>query len=103
MVILKQFINYFAIRDRAGNTTVFFIIEKGKETVLVFSQGKVKVLWDAILFKCVIEWFNYCQYNTTQYNSLNVKLSNSQLNKLKSAIKNEAEVDIDSCIQFYYK
>ena len=28
----------------------------------------------------------------TQCNSLNVKLSNSQLNKLKSAIKNETEV-----------
>ena len=28
----------------------------------------------------------------TRYNSLNVKLSNSQLNKLKSAIKNETEV-----------
>ena len=28
----------------------------------------------------------------TQYNSLNVKLSNSQLNKFKSAIKNESEV-----------
>ena len=28
----------------------------------------------------------------TQYNSLNVKLLNSQLNKLKSAIKNETEV-----------
>ena len=28
----------------------------------------------------------------TQYNSLNVKLSNSQLNKLKSAIKDETEV-----------
>ena len=28
----------------------------------------------------------------TQYNSLNVKLSNSHLNKLKSAIKNESEV-----------
>ena len=28
----------------------------------------------------------------TQYNSLNVKLSNSQLNKLKSAIKNRTEV-----------
>ena len=27
-----------------------------------------------------------------QYNSLNVKLSNSQLNKLKSSIKNEADV-----------
>ena len=28
----------------------------------------------------------------TQYNSLNVKLSNSQLNKLKFAIKNETDV-----------
>ena len=28
----------------------------------------------------------------TQYNSLNVKLSDSQLNKLKSAIENETEV-----------
>ena len=28
----------------------------------------------------------------TQCNSLNVKLSNSQINKLKSAIKNETEV-----------
>ena len=28
----------------------------------------------------------------TQYNSLNVKLSNSQLNKFKSAIKNETDV-----------
>ena len=29
-----------------------------------------------------------------QYNRLNIKLSNSQLNKLKSAIKNETEVVI---------
>ena len=28
----------------------------------------------------------------TQYNNLNVKLSNSKLNKLKSGIKNETEV-----------
>ena len=28
----------------------------------------------------------------TQYNSLNVKLSNSQLDKLKSSIKNETDV-----------
>ena len=28
----------------------------------------------------------------TQYNSLNVKLSNSQLNKLKSAIKNKTDM-----------
>ena len=31
-------------------------------------------------------------YKMTQYNSLNVKLSSSQLNKLKSARKNETEV-----------
>ena len=31
-------------------------------------------------------------YKMTQYNSLNVNLSNSQLNKLKSAIKNETNV-----------
>ena len=30
----------------------------------------------------------------TQYNSLNIKLSNSELNKLKSAIKNETDVDL---------
>ena len=30
----------------------------------------------------------------TQYNSLNVKLSNSQLNKFKSAIKNETAVGL---------
>ena len=30
----------------------------------------------------------------TQYNRLNVKLSNSQLTKLKSAIKNETDVVI---------
>ena len=28
----------------------------------------------------------------TQYNSLNVKLSNSKLHKLKSAIKNETDL-----------
>ena len=31
----------------------------------------------------------------TQYNMLNVKLSNSLLNKLKSAIKNENEVTLN--------
>ena len=34
----------------------------------------------------------YDTYKMTQYNSLNVKLSNSQLNKLKSSIKNETDV-----------
>ena len=36
-----------------------------------------------------MELLNFYQYKMTQYNSLNVKLQNSQLNKLNSAIKNE--------------
>ena len=35
--------------------------------------------------------FNFYQYKMTQQNTLNVKPSNSQLNKFKSAIKNETE------------
>ena len=36
--------NITANLDRAGDTTVFFIIDEAKETVLDFSQGTVKVL-----------------------------------------------------------
>ena len=39
-----QQINFTANLDRAGNTTMFFIIEEAKETVLNFSQGTVKAL-----------------------------------------------------------
>ena len=39
-----QQINFTANLDRAGNTTIFFIIEEAKETVFDFSQGTVKVL-----------------------------------------------------------
>ena len=38
-----QQINFTANLDKAGNTTMFFIIEKAKETALDFSQGTVKV------------------------------------------------------------
>ena len=38
-------INITANLDRLWNTTMFFIIEEAKETVLDFSQGTVKVLW----------------------------------------------------------
>ena len=37
-------INITANLDRLWNTTMFFIIEEAKETVLDFSQGTVKVL-----------------------------------------------------------
>ena len=39
-----QQINFTANLDRAGNTTIFFIIEQEKETIFEFSQGTVKVL-----------------------------------------------------------
>ena len=39
-----QQINYTANLDRTGNTTMFSIVEKAKETVFDFSQGTVKVL-----------------------------------------------------------
>ena len=39
-----QQINFTADLDRDENTTIFFITEEVKETVLGFSQGTVKVL-----------------------------------------------------------
>ena len=39
-----QQINFTANLDRAGNTTMFFITEEAKETVLDFSQGTIEAL-----------------------------------------------------------
>ena len=39
-----QQINFTANLDRAGNTTIFFVIEEAKEIVFEFSQGIIKVL-----------------------------------------------------------
>ena len=39
-----QQINFTANLDRAGNTTIFFIIEEAKETIFEFSQGTAKFL-----------------------------------------------------------
>ena len=39
-----QKINFTANLDRTGNTTMFFIIEEAKESILDFSQRKVEVL-----------------------------------------------------------
>ena len=40
-----QQINFTTNLDRGGNTRIYFILEKAKETVLDFSQRTVKVLW----------------------------------------------------------
>ena len=39
-----QQINFRVNLDRAGNTSIYFILQEAKETVSDFSQGTVKVL-----------------------------------------------------------
>ena len=39
-----QQIDFTANLDRAGNTSLYFILEEAKETVFEFLQGTVKVL-----------------------------------------------------------
>ena len=54
-----QQINFTGNLERVGNTTMFFIIEQAKETVLDFLQGTVKVLcakYSLILIS--IKWHN---------------------------------------------
>ena len=36
-------INFTGNLDRPGNTTLFFFVEKAKETILAFPQGSLKV------------------------------------------------------------
>ena len=73
-----QQINFTANLGRTGNTTMFFIIEEAKETIFEFLQRTVKVLW---VWFCLLNLI-LVNIKMTEYNSLNVKLSNSQLNKL---------------------
>ena len=78
---IKQ-INFTPNLDRGGKTRIYFILKKQKKLSQTFRKELQRFC------ECnSIEWFNFYQYKTTQYNSLNVKQSNSQLNKLKSAIK----------------
>ena len=39
-----QQINFSGNLERAGSTTIFFLIEEAKETILDFSQGTVSIL-----------------------------------------------------------
>ena len=40
----NQQINFYGNLDWGGNTTMFYIIEEAKETILDFSQGTIKIL-----------------------------------------------------------
>ena len=52
----------------------------------LFKQRKIDIFKELSEF-CKSQY----QYKMTQYNTLNIKLSNSQLNKLKSRIKSVTE------------
>ena len=57
-------------------------MKKRKNAVLDFSQGTVKVFFFLFLLL----------YKLTQFNTLNIKLSNYQFTKLKSGTKYSTEV-----------
>ena len=50
--VIQQII-FTANLDRAGNTTIFFIIEEAKELIFEFSQGTVKVV-NTILLRFLV-------------------------------------------------
>ena len=84
-----QQLNFARNLERTGNKSIFFIIKEVKETIQDFSEGTVKVF---SLKYCILI------HNMTQYHSVNVKLSNSQLNKLKSARKDAAKCNSKTII-----
>ena len=86
-----QQINFTANLNRAGNTTMSFIIFGSNRNCFGLFTRNRKSFVNAISLNA-----NYSliliNIKMTLYNSLNVKISNSQPNKFKSAIKNETEV-----------
>ena len=76
----------------ANNRVIFFITGEAKESDLECSKASVRVLLmssNNLPTACSAIYFasTQNQYKMTQCNTLNVKLSNTQLNKLKSGKK----------------
>ena len=74
-------INFTGKKDREEGATKFFIIKEVKNSFRFFKRNT----WSIMILFC----FNKLLNKMTQYNTLNVKLTNSQLNKWKHAIKME--------------
>ena len=70
-----------------NNRSMFFIIEGEKRNHLIFH----KELWKYCNF--ILFWYNIYIKSMKKY-TLNVKLSNLQLNELKSGIKSNTEVTL---------
>ena len=58
-----------------------------------FWQGTVRILRICLIDSFILLWYNI-NIKISQYNSVNAKVSISQLNRLKSATKNEAKVTL---------
>ena len=73
---IQQIIFTGKVKGTVANTIViiYFILEKSKETVLEFSKETIS---SVITIKMV------------EYNIVNVKLSDTQLKKIKNAVKNK--------------
>ena len=85
-----QQINFTANLDRDENKKSIPLLKKQKKPILDFSQKTAKEFWT---------YFNLVKYHykTTEYNTLNVKLYNSHLNKLQSWTKNGTGVIFIEC------
>ena len=70
-MLMQQFEFYRMLKT---NSQVCTVLEKSKETMLEFYKGTVKVLW-------IIKM--------AEYSKVNVKLSDVELKKLKTAAKNK--------------
>ena len=66
------------------DAVIYYISEKPKETTLEFYKRTTKILWIAYV---------------VEYSKVNVKLSDSQLNKLKTAVKNKTGTNLRTNIK----
>ena len=63
---------------------IYYILEQSKETVLEFYKRTEKVFW-------IYQWLN----------TINVKLSDSLLNKLKAAVENRTVVTLRMSLKMF--
>ena len=86
--VIKQ-INFIGNLERDNGTTILFIIGEAKK------NNSFKRNFESIVKSIVnLFYFNTISILNTQCRALNVKFSDSQLNKIKSWIKNGAEVTL---------
>ena len=78
--------NFTANLDRDGNTRFYFILEEAKKNCFGLFTRDCKSFMSAILLNIKYSLI-LINIKMTQYNSLNVNVSISQLNEFKSAIK----------------